>query len=218
MLSPDIPKRLKVLREASGLSIRALAGELGMSSSGYAHYETPTRFKDEFLPMNLARDLARILAARGIEPGDIMALAGSGAAMAPDLSSAHGFAEDAARPWAAAPDNQGRIDAAIQAFAPDAGNPGTFQISRAIPEIGLLKGDIIIVDRKRLPIAGELALANAMTGDGHIATVIGRYLPPLLFTAESLVSGIVLDVSRGEVAVYHPIVASFRAFATALTV
>lgn len=210
MLNPDIPTRLKALRETAGLSIRALAAQLNMSSSGYAHYETPSRFKDDFLPMQMARDIAHILAQFGVATDQVLALAG-GAARPPHATpSETGFSEDAARPWIPASPQRDGIDATIRALAPSAVNPGTYQMSRHIPELGLLRGDIIIVDRKRLPVAGEMALANAQTDEGIMQTVIGRFLPPLLFTAESLTLGKILDVTNGGVAVYHPILASFR--------
>jgi len=211
MFPTDTPHRLKALREAAGLSIRALADKLGMSSSGYAHYETPARFKDAYLPMQMARDIAGVLAPYGVLPDQVMALAGGGAGptnRAPVPTS--GFAEDAARPWSPPSAQRDAMDVVLRTLAPAAVNPGAFQMSRAIVELGLLRGDIIIVDRKRLPRHGELALANAQTDDGDMVTVVGRYLPPLLFTAESLTLGKILDVTTGTVAVYHPIVATFR--------
>lgn len=113
-MNENVPTRLKRLRESAGLSIRALAELLGRSGSGYAHYERPDRFKDPFLPMDLAQDLARALA--------------------------------------------------------------------------LAAGDVLIVDQKRLPDAGELALANARTDHGAV-TVVGRWLPPILVTDETLAVG-----------------------------
>lgn len=213
MTESDVPLRLKALREASGLSIRALADRLGMSSSGYAHYENPARFKDQFLPMHLARDLLRIISPLGVSADQILALAGSTAQAAPAAADPAGFAEDSARPWSPSPPQKAALAEAIHALAPQALNPGTFQMARPIPELGLLAGDILIVDRKRLPEAGELAIANAQTDQGTLSTVIGRFLPPLLFTAESLTQGLILDVTTGAVAVYHPIVATFRTLA-----
>jgi transcriptional regulator with XRE-family HTH domain len=213
MTETDIPLRLKALREASGLSIRALAERLSMSSSGFAHYENPGRFKDQFLPMQLTLDLARIMAPLGVPRDQVMALAGTTGQAAPAAADPTGFAEDSARPWSPTATDRAAVAEAIHALAPQALNPSTFKVARPIPELGFLAGDILIVDRKRLPEAGELAIANAQTDQGALATVIGRFLPPLLFTAESLSHGAILDVTTGAVAVYHPIVASFRRFA-----
>lgn len=209
MMNSDVPQRLKALREASGLSIRALADRLNMSSSGYSHYETPARFKDQFLPMQIAMNLAEVLGPLGVSRDKILALAGSfsGPQPEPDVT---GFSEDAARPWSASGDRKHDVDAAIRAIAPTALRPSTYQMAMPIPEMGFLKGDIIIIDTKRLPDPGEMTLGNAITENGWGVTVIGRYLPPLLFTAESLTKGTVIDTTKGNVSIFHPIVGCFR--------
>jgi transcriptional regulator with XRE-family HTH domain len=210
MIQSAIPARLKALREASGLSIRALAGKLGMSSSGYAHYESPGRFKDAFLPMRVAHDIATALSPLGINSADVLALAGSQTTSHP-AAAPQGMAETAALPWTPAPAHRHQADTLVHALAPLAANPGTYQMTRDLGPLGLLRGDVVVIDRKAAPVAGDLALGNARTEDGGMITVIGRYLPPLLFTPDSLTSGKVLDVTNGDVAVYHPIIASFRA-------
>ncbi|BBK30571.1 peptidase S24-like protein [Stella humosa] len=70
---------LKVLREEAGLSMRQTADALGMSLTGYQHYED--RFKKPFLPVDLMRRVAGILAERGIAADRAMELAGT----TPDL-------------------------------------------------------------------------------------------------------------------------------------
>lgn len=210
MLPADIPHRLKALREASGLAIRTIAAEIGLSPSGYAHYENPTRFKDEFLPMALTRELARVLGLRGVSTDHVMALAGSAAGATAKTPPPGGFSDDAATPWVAAPDQRELTEAAIRALVVGADNPETFRIRHAVPALGMLEDDIVIVDRKRLPVAGEIALGNARQPDGRMVTVIGRYHPPFLVTPEALGTGKLLDQTTGEVAIYHPVVASFR--------
>lgn len=213
MTSSDIPSRLKALREASGLSIRKLADRLGMSSSGYAHYETPARFKDAFLPMSLARDIAAALQPQGVDPSQVIALAGGRSAQAGTGGVATGLSEPAASPWQAAAEQKEGLAAALRFLAPQVAKPGTYRLSRDMPSLGLLRGDIIVVDQRSLPSPGQMALGNARMDNGEVLTVIGRFLPPLLLTPETLTEGRIFDVSGGEVAVYHPIVASFRASA-----
>ena len=196
MNSSPIPDRLKALREASGLSIRALAEKLGMSSSGYAHYETPSRFKDAFLPMRVAHDIAAALRPYHIDPEQVMALAGGKAAHTP--APPPGMAESAAAPWAAPPDKRNQVETMLRTLAPQAAQPATYLLSRDLIPLGLLRGDVIVVDRRAAPAAGDLALGNARTEDGPMITVIGRYLPPLLFTSESLTSGQIYDVKIGR--------------------
>lgn len=76
MVEPSEAARgLKALREEGGLSMRQAADALGMSLTGYQHYED--RFKKPFLPVDLMRRVAGLLAERGIEPARVLALAGT---------------------------------------------------------------------------------------------------------------------------------------------
>lgn len=60
-------KKLKALRERSGLTIRGIAELLGgMKHTSYAYYEDD--YKEEFLPQKLARQLADVLVGRGEPP------------------------------------------------------------------------------------------------------------------------------------------------------
>lgn len=76
MAEPSTTARaLKALREEAGLSMRQTADALGMSLTGYQHYED--RYKKAFLPVELMRRAATVLAGYGIAPGRVLALAGS---------------------------------------------------------------------------------------------------------------------------------------------
>lgn len=66
-----------------------MADELGMPASSYSRYEAPGRFKKARLELGLARRVASILADRGVDADDVLALAGVGEnETAPVLSSA----------------------------------------------------------------------------------------------------------------------------------
>jgi SOS-response transcriptional repressor LexA len=67
-------RRLKILRERSGHSMRAVAEALGWTLTRYQHYED--RYRRNYLPLELARSLADIFAARGVPAAEVMALAG----------------------------------------------------------------------------------------------------------------------------------------------
>jgi phage repressor protein C with HTH and peptisase S24 domain len=67
-------RRLKLLRERSGLSMRAVSEALGWTLTRYQHYED--RYRRAYLPLDLARQLADILSAGGIAPSEVLALAG----------------------------------------------------------------------------------------------------------------------------------------------
>jgi phage repressor protein C with HTH and peptisase S24 domain len=71
-----IPERLKTIRERANLTVRDLASRAGMSTSGYGHYESPTRFKGDFLPMKIATRLAQVFANDEDAVAELMAMAG----------------------------------------------------------------------------------------------------------------------------------------------
>jgi len=70
-----VSRRLKAIRQRASLSIRQVAEALGMEhGSSYQHYED--RFKKPLLPLDLVLKLVPIFAPRGIEAGELFALAG----------------------------------------------------------------------------------------------------------------------------------------------
>ncbi len=76
MVEPSAAARaLKALREEAGLSMRQIADALAMSLTGYQHYED--RYRKPFLPVELMRRVAAVLAGHGIAPGRVLALAGT---------------------------------------------------------------------------------------------------------------------------------------------
>lgn len=71
-----IPAQVKALREKAGLSVRAISELMGMPKSTYVHYETATRFKDRYLPVEFAESFAAAVGPRGVGRGEVMALTG----------------------------------------------------------------------------------------------------------------------------------------------
>lgn len=67
-------RRLKALREQTGLSMRAVADALGWTLTRYQHYED--RYKRAYLPVELARALAELFGRHGVDPRLVLELAG----------------------------------------------------------------------------------------------------------------------------------------------
>ena len=67
-------RRLKILRERSGLSMRAVSEALGWTLTRYQHYED--RYRRNYLPLDFARSIADIFAPHGVPAAEVMALAG----------------------------------------------------------------------------------------------------------------------------------------------
>jgi SOS-response transcriptional repressor LexA len=72
----DAARRLKALREQAGLPMRAVADHLGWTLTRYQHYED--RYKRRFLPLDFARSIAELFAGRGVDPDQVLELAGLG--------------------------------------------------------------------------------------------------------------------------------------------
>ncbi|HZT18711.1 MAG TPA: S24 family peptidase [Dongiaceae bacterium] len=67
-------RRLKLLRERAGLSMRAVSEALGWTLTRYQHYED--RYRRAYLPLDFARQVAEIFAPRGVPAAEVLALAG----------------------------------------------------------------------------------------------------------------------------------------------
>lgn len=78
MIVTEELKRLR-LSAAPPISVRGMAEALGVTSSAYHFYESAKGFKQAYLPMDFARRIAAVLADRGVNPDDVLALAGVGA-------------------------------------------------------------------------------------------------------------------------------------------
>ena len=70
----EAAKQLKVLRERSGLSMREVAQSLGWALTRYQHYED--RYRRRFLPVDMMRHIAALLAPKGVDPRAVLALSG----------------------------------------------------------------------------------------------------------------------------------------------
>src|SRR5215813_3692093 len=70
----EAARRLKVLRERSGLSMREVSEALGWALTRYQHYED--RYRRRFLPVEMCRQLAELFAPRGVDPRAVLELAG----------------------------------------------------------------------------------------------------------------------------------------------
>jgi len=75
---PAVGPKLKALRLRAKptLSIRRIAEELGIGHSRYQYFEDPNRYKKSALPIDLTRALAEVLTRYGVDPAEVMILAG----------------------------------------------------------------------------------------------------------------------------------------------
>lgn len=75
---PSVGPKLKSLRSRAKptLTIRKMADELGIGYSRYAYFEDEKRYKKVTLPLDLTRAIADVLDRYGVDPAEVMKLAG----------------------------------------------------------------------------------------------------------------------------------------------
>ena len=209
----EVTRRLKDMRERAGLSVRAMAQRVGMSSSGYSHYETASRFKDEYLPMAVAMQIARALEGTAVDPDEVMDLAGSTALLPPIAYHPTGLSEPSAAPFEfqehpTAIDDPQRPWRAL--FGDAADTPASFRLLQDHHGFGLLRGDVLICDMARVPRPGELALVTIIDDEtASSVTSLRRYLPPYLASCD-ISDSPPLRTDQPGVTVRYPVVGSIR--------
>jgi len=74
----NVSEKLRDLRKSASpkMTVRAMAEALGMPLGTYSFYESATKFKKQLLPLDLTRRIAAVLSERGVDPVDVMKLAG----------------------------------------------------------------------------------------------------------------------------------------------
>lgn len=209
----EIPSRLKALRERAKLSVREMARRVGMSSSGYSHYEIPGRFKDATLPLAQAILFSRAMIGTAVDPDEIVALSGLAHPSNDGDLPTHGFSE-VARPFNFQEHavESGTDQPILRSlFGHGATTPATFEIGVDMPAFALLAGDVVLVELSRLPQPGELALISHFDDKNATSTwSICRYFPPYLQPGGMKHDGTPLRVDQPGVTVRHPVIGSMR--------
>ncbi|MDE2166516.1 MAG: transcriptional regulator [Alphaproteobacteria bacterium] len=152
-------RKLKLLRQRAGLSIRQVAQALGMEyGSSYQHYED--RYKKPLLPLELVLKLVPIFAPAGIEAAELYALAGAGVDATGERPAVAG--------GGAKGDTAGRIlripELDVRAAAGD----------------GLTGEGAKIIDEWALPSGMVRHYSTAPASDLRIITVMGDSMEPTL--------------------------------------
>jgi hypothetical protein len=105
---------------------------------------------------------------------------------------------DQATPYTPRPVNPGTaLDAHL---APETPHRCTFKCGRAAPWLGVLAGDLLVIDMRTPPLAGDTVVANVVTGN-RAETRILRYLPPHLTSGDPSEAPICEDDARIQGAV-----------------
>lgn len=176
-------RTVRQLRDARGWSQDALGKRAGVSQSRVRAIETGETAHPRADTLRKLADALGVATAR---------LTGEGESMAED---AQAFER---------PDMRD----VVFRLAPRAGHPAAFRVGRDMLAFGLLAGDVAIIDMKAQPASGAIVvatLANPETGEA--ATVVRRYLPPLLVASDARAAE---PADDNHAAIMGPVCAVFR--------
>jgi len=207
----EVTEALKKLRDRAGISVREMARRVGLSSSGYSHYESPARFKAPVLPLQEAQRFARALQPEGIGESEVMALTGLfGIAVAnPQTpSQSAGFSDDAA-PFLFQP--AANTDPVRALFGTTARNPAvTHRAQTSMPDFAILPGDLLVCELSRSPELGEIVVATLVDEQlGTSSSLVRRFLPPYLVAGDGATPAFI-KINPATVTVRFPIIGTIR--------
>ncbi len=172
MVEPDraeIRAWLLGILEQNKETATALAARSGIAQS------TLTRFlNNDDAPMLSLRTITKIAHAAGVQP--------IGIPEAP-ISAKGSFAENDGIPYSPVP--QSPVARAIAALVGDRVATDPWQIrNRALEDVGVLPGDVVIVDLNETPKAGDVVCAQSYRwSEGKAETIFRIYEPPYIVAA-----------------------------------
>lgn len=158
----QVARRLKALREQTGLSMRAVADALGWTLTRYQHYED--RYKRAYLPVELARDLAELFGRHGVEPRQVLELAGfhAGGPPKPATPGRPRFGEVPVAPATRDLPVMGAVKGGAEGFYFNEGDPKEF-VARPSALEGVANAFALYVDGDSMEpryFAGEILYVN----------------------------------------------------------
>lgn len=158
----EVARRLKAMRERAGLSMRAVADSLGWPLTRYQHYED--RYRRTYLPVDLVRNLVGLFQAKGIDPRDVLSLAGVETLLpgeSPPPPSAAPAPVPLARPNRDLP-VVGAVKGGAEGFYFNEGDPKEY-VERPATLAGVANGFALYVDGDSMEpryFAGEILYVN----------------------------------------------------------
>lgn len=129
---------------------------------------------------------------------------------APSMPDQNGFSESQARPW------KGQSFAEpispsdpITGLSRSAKHAATYEITRPSPSLGLLAGDVLVVDLGQPPQSGDLILIGVTDPTGTEAiTLIRRYVPPYAISANASEPNPVINLDSDGTAAWRATIKS----------
>lgn len=195
---------IDTLAPARGMSDQQISLAAGMSRDGIRNWRRRLAAEGDAAGVNAA-SLARIAKALGVSTLDLAAEGGA-------TPGTYGFAEPEVAQWKSAPDTTLTADRVLAVFGGDLKRPSVFRSRIAQPGLGILSGDILVVDLDGKPEQGDTVLATvADLETGQAETVIRQYQPPFIIALDPGIARPVLRLDlTGAVAIMGVITAIVR--------
>lgn len=198
-----IASRIHELRERAGMSARDLSIRAGLSAGTVHDIE---RHPEKSPRVDTVKRIADTL---GVSPSYLIE---------GRIDNMTGLSEGDAAPWTPpAPSGQRPDLAELQrrigdVLAPAARHAANYSIAKTMPGFALVSGDVAVIDLKANATQGDLVIATvADLQSGTAQTVVRRYLPPYLISADDASGADTLVVDNHRTSVMGPVVAVFRA-------
>lgn len=201
----EISIRLKMAMDAAGIGEKALVKKIGAGGSYvrdilYGRSKNPQGAKLRAAADALNVDVDWLL---GAGPRELIAKKNGG-----------GFAEPAqASAWTPPErregDNRPSLDDLLRALCPPDARPAYLKASATLPAIGIIAGDLVVIDLKRPPRRGEIVTVQRVDEETASAvTVFRRWLDPILVPPEP---SLAIEAELGRPEDCRPVIAVIRA-------
>jgi len=195
----EISNRLRTARQRAGFdSAAAAARRFGWREPTYAAHENGSR--------GVRPDAAETYA-KAFKVDPTWLLFGTGS---PDRKCAAGFAEPDAAPFEPPRDKKDALAEIARMLAPQARTPSYYILGRDMRDLGLLTGDVLVVELNGGAAPGSLVLAQLVDDEtGSAVTLLRRYVPPYLVGAAGTANDM-LSTDSELISIMGVVVASFR--------
>lgn len=195
-------QRIKIRADELGLKEATLSQNAVGNSDLIRNWR---RAAEQGKPVSPQTDsIARVAGALGVSPAWLQGLTDD-----PSGGGPMGFAESDAVVFTA---RDARARRVIEALELGLQRPETWRLTVGNPWLGYAAGDLLVLERGRGPVAGEVVLGTVHDPDtGRTVTVLRRYMPPWLIDPRPDGPGGDQIDDTGRAAVHGVVVASLRA-------
>lgn len=166
---------IRKLRLERKMTLEQLAAKAGISRSLLNEFELGTKRPN-------TKRLQQIADALGVGMVDLF---DTSAGVVAAGQAANGFHEPQVEPWRGSNANRAAPAAILSAFGGGLGDPALFTSRAGVAALGVLAGDILVVDLAMRATQGDTVLVTVADLDtGAAETLLRRYVPPFVLSGD----------------------------------